>query len=234
MRRVAVILAGGKNERFGGGVKALQEWNGEPLIVHTVCEASFWADHVVVITNQIEVGEALAKSPALTYVEFDLMMDDRPFEGPLTAYAQAWEYIRDQIDIPFTRIWLIGGDMPFVDVRVAAELEQYLLKLRKTEPNECWEAVVPYIKGRYQPLHGMYFIGPDPDTLPKGLSFESWLDSVPIYKMTEEDLMWPDELREPLVQCVIGFNTEDEYKKCVKLYQETLLSSMDDDDYPDI
>jgi molybdopterin-guanine dinucleotide biosynthesis protein A len=235
MRRVAVILAGGRNERFGGTIKCLQPWNGDPLIVHTVCEASFWADHVVVVTNQVEVGEVLAKSPALTYVEFDLLQDDRPFQGPLTAYAQAWEYIRDQIDIPFTRIWLIAGDMPFADVRVAAEMEQMLLRLRKQDANGMWEAVVPYLAGRWQPLNGMYFIGPEPDGVDHGQSFESWIDTVPVYKLTAEDEDWPDELRESLVTSVIGFNTLEDYVRCVKLQQElAMLAMMDDDEYPDV
>ncbi|MBA4493801.1 molybdenum cofactor guanylyltransferase [Paenactinomyces guangxiensis] len=132
-----VILAGGKNRRMNGKIKALLTFGGETLLQRQIREMKPVCDELFLVTNQPEHFTPLIGG------EVQLIGDDIPAKGPLSGMHAAFSRAghRD--------VWVVGCDMPFISGAVAQALAD--CKHRRN----C-DAVVPVIDGRLHPLHGVY------------------------------------------------------------------------------
>lgn len=131
MKCSAIILAGGKSQRMGTS-KALLDFAGEPLIVHTVRKLERLFDEIIVVA---------AAEQELPPLPVRLVRDDIAYQGPvggiyygLRASSNTASFVTS-CDVPFLR--------PSLVKHLIARITDY-------------DVVVPYWQGRFQPLHAVY------------------------------------------------------------------------------
>jgi len=131
-----LLNAGGASRRMGQP-KALLPMPGSatPLIRHIAAQLLPLAGDLLVIANDPAVAEALKPLPARW------LTDAYPDTGPLGGLATG---------LAASNSWCIcvACDLPFVQ----PALFGYLL----SQASEDWDAVVPVIEDRLQPLHALY------------------------------------------------------------------------------
>ena len=138
-----ILLAGGESSRMGRD-KATLDWNGIPLIEHIVRSLRVFETPVSIIA---EKESDYSVPGAIT------LPDRTPGEGPvggiLTGLLAALETTG-----PGWRI-VACCDMP----GLKAPLFEWML----TEASEEFDAVVPFVEGRLQPLCGLYHTSAIPE-----------------------------------------------------------------------
>lgn len=160
-----VILAGGRNKRMNGKVKALLPIGGEPLIVRQIRRMKPVCDHIAVVT----------RFPGLFADVLDNtvhVIEDRiPGKGPLSGMHAAFTLF-DQ-----STAWVVACDMPFVSAEASRLMDEW------KEKAGC-DAVIPQSEGHFHPLHGVYDTG-CVDVITALLNAEK-------YRMTEllDELNW--------------------------------------------
>ena len=130
----AVILAGGKNSRYGGFHKAFLRFENEFLIQRDLNLLSSLFDEVIIVTNQIEM-----------FTQFDVPVFPDIFKerGPLAGIHSALTHINTEA------AFIVGCDMPFLN----KELIQKVYRSFKSSPKDF---CIPSHKGMIEPLHGIY------------------------------------------------------------------------------
>ena len=139
MKDVTVaILAGGNSTRFGS-MKALVEFNGNPLLLHMLQIARRISDNVLVaISNDNQMNQI---TPLLKDVRIVCDPDDEE-RAALTGALTAFEYTETKYTL------LLPVDTPLANV----DLLKLLLRLRAGHG-----AVVPsWPSGYIEPLHSVY------------------------------------------------------------------------------
>lgn len=109
------MLAGGRSRRFGSD-KLEAMLDGRPLLEHALLAASAVCQEVICVRAPGDAGSALAADLAASVT---VIVDERSFEGPLTAVVGAAAHARGD------RILLIGGDMPWLVPAVLRRLLDY-------------------------------------------------------------------------------------------------------------
>lgn len=132
MQATAAILAGGNSTRMGTD-KALLNWDGRPLLAHIAAQLHGWFDHVVLVANQPE-RYRFANLPAVP--------DGNPGMGPLGGLEAALRAAQH----PY--LFLCACDMPFLN----EALVRHLVSLA----GDPFDAVVPWVGGRAEPLCAVY------------------------------------------------------------------------------
>lgn len=127
-----IILAGGKGKRLGED-KALLSFLGKPLIDHVI-------GRVENLTNEILIVSDESKFPSLN-PRAKLVLDLFPGGGPLGGIYSGLNISRNHWTFAF------GCDMPFIQ----PSLLNFMISI-----SEGFQAVVPLIEGKLQPLHALY------------------------------------------------------------------------------
>ncbi|MEF2968231.1 molybdenum cofactor guanylyltransferase [Paenibacillus sp. M1] len=144
----AIVLAGGRSSRMGRN-KALLPLNGVPVIERLIREMESVAGEVIIAGG--------GQPEAYRYLEKNVIGDLFPETGPmaglhagLTEAKTAWSLA-------------VACDMPFAGQAVFAQLAERALKAEQdgwngTEagPGKRFEAVIPTVEGRRQPLLAAY------------------------------------------------------------------------------
>lgn len=126
-----IILAGGKSQRMGFN-KALLEIKGERLIDRTVSFFKDIFDEVIIVTNDIITYE---------YLNVRVIRDVMEEQGSIVGVFSGLLSASNQYS------FVTACDMPFLN----KELILYLSSLAKG-----FDAVVPFCKDSYEPLHAVY------------------------------------------------------------------------------
>lgn len=111
----AIVLAGGRSRRFGAP-KLQVSLDGRPLLEHAVRTAAAVCEQTLV------VGAAEGPAPAFPRelaARVELIVDARPFEGPLVAAVDAARQVQHE------RLLLIAGDMPWLHAGVLRRLLEF-------------------------------------------------------------------------------------------------------------
>lgn len=125
----AIILAGGDSDRMGQD-KAMLEFSGQPLIQAVIDTMQRIFPFTILSVRQLR--------PEIKLLQVcDLQADGGPLTGLVSALAQ--------VTTPWT--FVVGCDMPFVSPALVE-----LLAVRR----EKYQAVVPVVDGRLQPLAAFY------------------------------------------------------------------------------
>jgi len=140
MDRSAIILAGGQGRRMGGLNKANLSLGDETLIERQLGIVKQWSDDVIVVTNDDPFSLYLRRHHSVKVVP-----DYYSGEGPLAGlHAGASAASR-------SFIWVIGCDQPFIDIAAA----NFLME-RMNSGTETFQAAIPIVGDRPQPLHAVY------------------------------------------------------------------------------
>lgn len=131
MKASGSVLVGGKSRRMGVDKPALLI-GGEPLIARVVGALSKVVDEVVLVGND---------ASRFAWLGVDCVADLIPNGGPLVGIYTALTVARH----PFSLI--VACDMPFIQPALLAYLLERALG---------WDAVVPLVDGRLEPLHAVY------------------------------------------------------------------------------
>jgi molybdopterin-guanine dinucleotide biosynthesis protein A len=130
----ALILAGGRSERFGHD-KTSSVWGGQTLLAQVVRLASGLSDDVIVLGpwSRHEGDEPAAAGARVLH-------DPEPFPGPLVALATGLVHVRHDLCL------VLAADMPTVSRRVL------VLMLETALADASRNAVALSYGGRLQPL----------------------------------------------------------------------------------
>src|SRR5699024_477937 len=132
-----VILAGGENRRMNGKMKSFLPFGEQSLLerqlsrMKTVCEQS------LIVTRQPSLFSHIKADDGI-----DILTDERG-AGPLAGIEAAFSHVKTG------DLWVVACDMPYI----SPEAARMLHRIRKQGD---WDAAIPVIRGRIQPLHGIY------------------------------------------------------------------------------
>ena len=130
-----IILAGGLSRRLGRD-KALEPFQGQPLISRVIGRLDTLTDDTVVVVNTEERGVELPLSKD-TKTAIDIYPDSGSLGGIFTGLAAAandWAFV-------------VACDMPFLN----AGLMKHMIALR-----DGYDAIVPILDGYPEPTHALY------------------------------------------------------------------------------
>lgn len=127
-----IILAGGRGRRLGGN-KALLPFLGKPLIDHLIKRVENLTDEILIVADE-------PRLPSLDH-RAKWVIDLFPGWGPLGGIYSGLSVSRNQWAFAF------GCDMPFIQ----PSLLKFMFSISKG-----FQAVVPVIEGKLQPLHALY------------------------------------------------------------------------------
>ena len=140
LKASGIILAGGRSRRLGRA-KALEPFQGEPMIRRVISRLSQVTGDLVFVVNDQEQASALPINPdnvSLPYkTAVDLYPDGGSLGGIFTGLSAAdsqWAFV-------------VACDMPFLNV----DLMNQMLSLRDNN-----DAVVPRTDGYPEPTHALY------------------------------------------------------------------------------
>jgi molybdopterin-guanine dinucleotide biosynthesis protein A len=108
----AVVLAGGRSDRFGAQKLAFM-LDGAPLLHHTLAAVVPICDEVLVVGPAGGLPVRLPDGLGSTVIS---ILDERPFEGPLVALVYAARCASRQ------RLLIVAGDMPDLQPAVLRRL----------------------------------------------------------------------------------------------------------------
>lgn len=130
----ALVLAGGKSSRMEYRNKAYLKWKGSFLIEHIVEEMSKVAYEILI---------SQTKRDEVHFPQYKIVYDRGDSHGPISGIEAALLVCRND------KLIVIACDMP----RIKAEVFQVLLEVMEEGD---YDAVVPVVLGRRQPLAAVY------------------------------------------------------------------------------
>lgn len=191
-----IVLAGGKSSRFGSN-KALADFNGIPLIERVIGVLKSVFTNLIIITN----------SPLeYSYLKIPLYQDLVKGLGPvggiytgLDAIADGWAFF-------------CACDMPFIN----RDLVRYI-----TEVKDGFDAVVPKVDWKIEPLHALY----SKRCLPaiKKLIYNEEYQTIKSFKDINVRFIEEDEIRrfDPELKTFLNVNKQDELVSILKIDRQS-------------
>ncbi len=130
-----IILAGGMSRRLGRN-KAVEEFNGSPLISHVIDRISLITNETIIVVNNQERASQLPL-PDSAKVAIDIYPDKGSLGGIFTGLSASESH------------WgiVVACDMPFLNT----QLLEHMLSLRNGS-----YAIVPVLSNRPEPIHAIY------------------------------------------------------------------------------
>ncbi|KZE76346.1 molybdenum cofactor guanylyltransferase [Paenibacillus elgii] len=132
-----VLLAGGHPRRIEGRPAELLVLAGETVVAKQIREMLTICGEVIIVTNEPKIFlEHVPRSVRI-------ITDFYPGRGPLGGLHAALTLSR------YPELWVTGGAMPFISARAASFLAEHRSVFG-------YDAVLPEVSGRPEPLHGIY------------------------------------------------------------------------------
>ena len=131
IKKTAVILAGGKSSRMNYINKAFLKLNGETFIEKIIKELSSY-EEIIIVSNNIEEYKHLG---------YKVVKDIIPGCGPLSGIHSGLHFANNE------NVLFVACDMPFIN----SGFVEYMGNIK-----ERHEALIPVVKGKIQPLCGIY------------------------------------------------------------------------------
>lgn len=192
MNACGIILSGGKSSRMGTN-KALLKINELPNIARVKNELEHLVEEIILVSNDVETYR---------FLELNTVCDDYPGQGPLAGIHAGLKHSSYDLNL------VVACDMPFV----SAKLGQMLLALTVTEE---YDAVIPIINGKQQPLFAVYRKGIFPKIekcIREGnLRIKQLLKELHVLYVTEQELVTCTE--DELERIFFNMNHPEEYEQ---------------------
>jgi molybdopterin-guanine dinucleotide biosynthesis protein A len=172
---VTLVLAGGQSKRMGRD-KALLELDGVPLLTRT-CNLALAVSNVVYVVGSRDYVGVIPKGCD--------RIDDRVFNGPLYAFAEALNQIGDKLQTNW--ILLLSCDLPYLD---SETINQWILQLDQV-PDDAIAYLAKNPRGFSEVLCGFYRIECKSSLIEYinqgGRSFQQWLSSQNVAELHWDD-----------------------------------------------
>jgi molybdopterin-guanine dinucleotide biosynthesis protein A len=192
----AIVLVGGQSSRMGRP-KAALDFGGVPLLTRIVIELKRRFDEIVIVAAPVSAGQPRIEIPGLKIVH-----DETAFAGPLDALRRGLDTLDSGI------AFVCSCDLPLLNSDVAIELVAML---------ENFDAVLPEVGGKLQPLHAIYRkqCARAIETLaPSGEKrMTAAARSINAKKVDESELRKID----PELRSFFNVNTPDDYQKALEM-----------------
>ena len=187
-----IILAGGKSSRFGSN-KALAKFNGTPLIERATVALGRIFKNLMIITN----------SPLeYSYLKIPLYQDIVKGLGPVGGIYTGL----DALDGDWA--FFCACDMPFIN----EDLVRYIAEVR-----DGFDAVVPRVDWKIEPLHALY----NKSCLPaiKELIYKKEYQTIKAFNSINVRFVEEEEIKtcDPQLKAFLNVNKQDELEKIVKM-----------------
>ena len=187
-----IILAGGKSSRFGSN-KALAKFKGIPLIERATGVLSRIFENLMIITN----------SPLeYSYLKIPLYQDIVKGLGPVGGIYTGLDALAD--DWAF----FCACDMPFIN----EGLVRYITGIRNG-----FDAVVPKVDWKIEPLHALY----SKNCLPamKELIYKKEYQTIKAFSNMNVRFVEEEEIKthDPRLKTFLNVNKQDELEKITKM-----------------
>ena len=132
----AVVLAGGRNSRFGGKDKAFVRIENVPMIELITGKLGKLFENIIIVTNTPEKYTGFDDFTVIT----DIYRNSGPLGGIHAAMTGA--------STPF--IFVVSCDMPYIDTAIVSEMKDVFGKSGDAD------ALIPATGSRIEPLHAIY------------------------------------------------------------------------------
>ncbi|KWW20976.1 hypothetical protein AS888_15235 [Peribacillus simplex] len=199
MESTMLLLAGGKSSRMGEN-KALLTIAGDVNISRVASELKKVSDNVLVITNTFD---------DYRFLQLPLIADLHKDHGPLGGLHAGMTASQTQLH------FLAACDMPFVSATVIHEL------MANYEPS--FDAVIPEINGRLQPLFAVYHKTCLPVLteclMSRELKMSRFLEKISVKIIREKDFKLYHENPECFQHVFFNMNTREDYQEAVHIKQ---------------
>ena len=188
IKKTAVILAGGKSSRMNYKNKAFLNLNGETFIEKIIKELSSYEEIIIVSNNMDEYKHLGCR----------VVKDIIPGCGPLSGIHSGLTSASHE------KVLFVACDMPFIN----NEFVDYLGNIKEKS-----EALIPVVKGKIQPLCGIYNKSivelVEKELLNNKFKLIKFLDEI------DAKFIMVDEIIDSY-ECFLNINTEEEYIKINK------------------
>lgn len=188
IEKTAVILAGGKSSRMNYINKAFLELNGETFIEKIIKELSSYEEIIIVSNNMDEYK----------YLGYKVVKDIIPGCGPLSGIHSGLTYASHQ------NVLFVACDMPFISRQVIDNLGNIKHK---------YEALIPVVKGKIQPLCGIYNKSVvelvEKELFNNKFKLMKFLEKVDVKYIKVDEMIDSND-------CFSNINTKEEYNKMTK------------------
>ena len=194
-----VVLAGGMSRRLGRN-KAVEPFEGEPLIRRVIGRLSQVTDETVVVVNDQSRADELPLPDSSNVV-----MDAFPGGGSL---GGIYTGLRSS-----TNDWaaVVACDMPFISV----ELFTQMLDIR-----DGFDVVVPVLEGRPEPTHALYSKVCLPNMQRRleadDLKIAKFFDEVQVNYVDQDEV----EALDPDLLSFFNVNTQDDLDRALSMAAE--------------
>jgi len=192
-----IILAGGKNSRFGRN-KSLLKIGNETIVENIINKFKTIFDETLIVTNNPEPFHHL------TRIVNDIIADKGSLGGLYSGLVNS----RSEYN------FVVACDMPFINVE--------LVKFMKTNCNN-FDVLIPKLKTGYETLHAIYS-KKCIDTIEKQINGDNLkiIDFFPQVRVKEI----PEDVIKRFDRQLLSFfniNTEDDYRHALKFYLRSEL-----------
>lgn len=196
MMMSGVILAGGNHPRMNGRNRAFLEVDGEIMLHRQIREMQACCSEITIVTNDPQ--------PFLRVVDRDIRIITDYFigHGLLSGMHAGLALARQR------HVWLLGCHMPFPSADAARLLLSHL--------QEGADAIIPWVKGKAYPLHGVYdrsSAEPIEKLLKGGYSSKTALLNQIKWQKGSEWLFQENGIPSGFVQSI---QTEEDYERMVR------------------
>jgi molybdopterin-guanine dinucleotide biosynthesis protein A len=196
----AVILAGGMSRRLGRN-KALEPFQGEPLIRRVIARMRQVGESLIVVVNDPERA-----------AELDLPEDVATAVDRYPGMGSLGGILTGLVTAPTEWSTFCACDMPFLN----PQLYQLLLSLR-----DGYDAVVPVVDGRPEPTHAVYSracVEPIRERIiAKDLKISSFFGEVRVCLVPEEQIRRSD----PELLSFFNVNTQEDLTTALSIAART-------------
>lgn len=136
MKTIGIVLAGGQSKRFGEP-KALALRHGKPFLLYSIEALHPIVDEIVIVAQpHIQTK--------LSFQDVSWIEDDPQYKGkgPLAGIYSAI------VHHEATWYVVLPCDIPFI--------HETIIRMLKEQADDAFDAIVPYVNGRLQPLIAIY------------------------------------------------------------------------------
>jgi molybdenum cofactor guanylyltransferase len=180
-----------------GQPKALLDFGGVALLTRVVSELKHRFDEIVIVAAPVSEEFPRIEIPGLKLVH-----DETPFAGPLDALRRGLDALDQEI------AFACSCDLPLLNAEVAARLVAML---------DDFDAVIPEVGGKFQPLHAVYrkrCASATEALVTRGEKrLSAIVDAVNAKRIGEGELRKID----PELRSFFNVNTPEEYRKALRI-----------------